>query len=170
MPVSIVHTVPVFDVNDTTTTTIPTSIVSSPDGFLPQFDSSLDQNLQYYWGSVKTISMRYLEVGHQYSVLVGSNQILSERQWINFTAESNKAGIWFKQDSEPFDINNEKQLNYLTLSLYENNVELDILNLAVIYKTNQYSAIPLINFLASVGIIIGVGAIITLVVRRIRSK
>lgn len=105
----------------------------------------------YFWGSKDSIIARDLTPNVIYGVLIGSNQASSEQQWINFTADSTKAKIVFRQNSAEYT-NETVKLTQLFIDLYymtsingENLQYLDRLTLNIIYKNEQVDFSNIIN-------------------------
>ena len=106
----------------------------------PEFEPRIDP---YYWDTADKIMVRGLTIGNQYGILIGSNQVQSEQQWINFTADSQRAEVHFRQYSSEYD-NKSERITELYIDLYEISSNFDPapvfhdrLTLDIVFKQDQ---------------------------------
>jgi hypothetical protein len=127
------------------------------DGFTPEFKDRLDP---YYWNTKDSVSATRLVIGKQYGIVIGSNQITSEQQWINFTADSTDSQIYFRHHSAEYD-NNSNVITELYIDLYEitSNIDTtptyyDRIVLQIVYKQDQINYGVLAENIATIFIIL----------------
>ena len=125
----------------------------------PEFEPRIEP---YYWDTADKIMVRGLTIGNKYGILIGSNQVESEQQWINFTADSQRAEVHFRQFTAEYD-NNSNKITELYIDLYEissNNdpapTFYDRLTLDIIFKQDQAdygSLVEQVLFIVSIAVL-----------------